>query len=122
MRLNEVLERFSLISGLEGEELSRYAPLCIDAISGIKSRVPKLDKIGCEDMRRLVNCAAALAFYKYTLYAPEGLAESFDTGSLSVKMSKSPQERARLILTQELRGAEDIVCFDDDFVFKGVAV
>jgi len=122
LRLSEVIERFSLISGLEGEELSRYVPLCVDAVSRIKCRACGAEKLGLGDVRRLENCAAALAFYKYALYSQEGTIESFEAGAVKVSLGKGLLERARMILDEELRGAQDIVSLEDDFAFKGVRV
>lgn len=123
MRLSNVLERFSLVSGLEGKELSRYAPLCADAISRIKAgmKLP-LESLGDEDVRRLEGCAAAMSFYKYTLCAPEGSVESFGAGALSIRLGKNPIERARMMLMEECRAVAHIVSFEDDFAFRGVRV
>ena len=123
MRLNEVIRRFSLVSGLEGEDLSRYAPLCADAISQVKARmVVSLETLGDEDVRRLEACAAALGFYKYTLISSDGAVDSFEAGNLRVRMGENAVERAKMMLFEEQKAVSDIACFDDDFALKGVRI
>lgn len=122
MRLNLILDRFALISGLEPEAVSRWTPLCIDAKAEIERRCKSNKKADEETEIRLSNCAAALAFYKYSLYAPEAQVENFTAGNLSVKLSAKEKDRARELWVSEEKGAEDILDTEQDFSFLGVVV
>lgn len=122
MRLNLILDRFSLISGLKPEEISRWTPLCIDAKREIERRVKSGVNLNEETEIRLSNCAAALAFYKYSLYSPDSQVEAFSAGNMSIKLSQKEKERAENIWLLEEREAEDILTLEQDFSFRGVVV
>ncbi len=122
MRLNFIIDRFSLISGLKPQEVSKWTPLCVDAKMQIERRVRSGVKLDEEKEIRLSNCAAALAFYKYSLCAPENSVESFSVGTMSVKISAEEKERAKNLWLMEEREAEDLLESEQDFAFVGVAI
>ena len=123
MRLNLILDRFSLISGLEPEKVSRWTPLCIDAKMQIEAMVKAgVDRDEEATVVRLSNCAAALAFYKYSLYAPDSNVESFTAGSVSIRLSETERERARGVWQEALESASDILDAPLEFSFRGVRI
>ena len=122
MRLSDVLNRFALISRLEPEEVSKWTVLCVDAMQYLKQRLV-VDTELCEaDMKRLSNAAAALAYYKFTLYSPSAAVKSFTAASLTVSMGEDEKQRAKNLWQEEQSFVSDLVRFDDDFCFKGVRI
>jgi len=122
LRLNLVIDRFALISGLEPEEVSRWTPLCADAVVQIEGMKRSKVKDDEKTIRRLSFCAAALAYYKYTLFTKEAAVSSFSAGNLSVGISVTERERAKQLWEEELRGASDLLEAQSDFCFLGVRV
>ena len=123
MRLKDVISRFALISGLKPEEVSVWTALCIDAMQQIRRMMLPSIMLDVEDCRRLSNCAAALAFYKFSFYAQDADVRSFTAGSVTVNTEHTLIERARLVWQQEAADASDLIKPpEDDFSFKGVRV
>ena len=117
-----MIVRFSLLSQLSSEEITRWTPLCIDAKAEIEKRIIPGTAMTENNLIRLAKCAAALAFLKYTLYSPSGCAESFTAGAVNIRFGMQEAQRAKAVLSQELKEACDIVAQEDDFCFKGVRV
>ena len=122
MRLNDVIQRFTLISGLKPEQVSVWTALCIDACEQIKRMVLPTVEINDTNRMRLANCAAAFAYYKFSFYAQDADVRSFTAGSVNVNMAHTVMERAEKIWKQELADAADIIETPSDFSFKGVRV
>lgn len=122
MRLNDVLKRFTLISGLESEQVSVWTALCIDACQQIKRMLLPDVEMTEENSRRLSNCAAALAYYKFSFYAQDADVRSFTAGSVNVSMAHTIMERAEKIWQQEQLDASDLITVPGDFSFRGVRI
>lgn len=120
MRLNEVINRFALVSGLEPAEVSRWTPLCIDSMNEIKTLLRKKGGLSPEDSLRLSNCAGVLAYYKYTLYAGQDV-RSFTAGSVSVTTSDDVTLRAKELWEYEKNSVEDLIS-SDGFCFRRVSL
>lgn len=120
MSFYDVLRRFRLLSGLEGEELSRYSDLCKDALNEVKLKL-KVAENALDDGKklRLAYTAGALAFYRYCLYTSVTEPESFEAGEVRVTRSHDKTEAARRIYEEEYRGLSDVLA-DSGFSFKGV--
>lgn len=120
MSFNDVLRRFKLLSGLEGEKLSRYSFLCSDSITEMNSklRFPEESLTDAQKLR-LSYTAGALAFYKYCLYASVSEPESFEAGEVRVTNKKDKSAIARRLFDEECKGISEILK-DSDFYFKGV--
>lgn len=119
MKLNYVIDRFALISGVEGEELSRWVPVCRDAMDEVRLMATEKalsDEASC---RRLSSLAGAYAYYKYTLYSTEN-EKSVSTGNLSITRFSEARDRARELLESEKAGAYDLIEPSGDFCFRGV--
>lgn len=108
MRLNEVINRFALVSGLEPCEVSKWTPLCIDAMNEIKSMAKKDAEKSAENSLRLSNLAGVLAYYKYSMYAV-GDVKSFTAGSVSVTAADDIIERAEKLWKTERRSLSDLL-------------
>ena len=122
MRLSDVITRFTLISRLEPDKVSVWTALCIDAMQQINRMVLNGVEQDEETCIRLANCAAALAFYKFSFYAQDADVRSFTAGSVNVTVDSTLTERAKAVWEQELSAASDILRVSDDFSFRGVRV
>lgn len=120
MRLNEVINRFSLVSGLEPDEVSKWIPVCIDAMNELKGKLlpDVLDKE--ENVLRLSACAGVLAYYKYCLYQQGRDVKSFTAGSVSIAMSEFDPQKARKLWELERASVADLLVSPEDFCFKRV--
>lgn len=122
MDLQEILERFALISGLTMEEVSPFIPILEDAKKDIESKVlDGVDKTA--ESRRLNAAAAAFGFYKYVLYKASGSGmESFSAGDISIRHSDSQAvDMARRVWNEAKCAACDILK-DDDFLFERIRI
>lgn len=123
MRLNDIINRFSLLSDLSKEEVSKWTVLCVDTMKTVEGRL--FSKRAAEEENnalRLANAAAALAFYKYTLCVPETAVKNFTAGSVTVAMAMSERERAKTLWEEEERLCADLMRSSEDFRFLEVRV
>ncbi|MDO5123549.1 MAG: hypothetical protein Q4D44_02650 [Eubacteriales bacterium] len=119
MKLNHVIDRFALISGIQGEELSKWIPVCIDALEEIRGMATSQalsDEASC---RRLSSLAGAYAYYKFTLFSGEN-EKSVSTGSLSITRFSEARDRARELFEREKAGVRDLIENSGDFCFRSV--
>lgn len=113
-----MLKRFSIISGLTLLEAADFEEIVKWACSEIKRKIRNnIDEQS--ESARLNAAAAALAFYKYTLYkSSRDEADSFSAGDVSIKCSgKNILDRAYKIFEQEKANASDLL-IDDEFLFS----
>lgn len=119
MNLENTLNRFKLISGLDTETVSNWRDLVSDSREYLDSIVTKED-IYESDEKRLDNAAAVYAYYKYLSYT---ISEetSFSAGDLKVSYNNEKIKAAKEMWEAELESIKDIVNFDNSvFVFKRV--
>ncbi len=120
MRLNEVINRFSLVSGLEPSEVTRWTPLCIDAVNELRGKLVPDALNSEENIHRLSACAGVLAYYKYCLYRESDSVKSFTAGSVSVTHSDFDGEKARKLWEFEKSSVADLLVSSEDFCFRSV--
>ena len=122
MRLNEVINRFSLVSGLEPSEVTKWTPVCVDAMNEIKRKVLPgvLEDEG--NVLRLSACAGVLAYYRYCMYKNGDRTKQFTAGAVSVTMENSDTEKAQKLWEFERRSVEDLLTSTEDFCFRRVNV
>ena len=121
MRLNEVINRFSLVSGLEPSEITKWTPVCVDAMNEIKSKaLPGI--LENEDVLRLSACAGVLAYYRYCLYKNGDRTKRFTAGSVSVTMENTDAQRAHKLWEFERKSVEELLVSTEDFCFRRVNV
>ena len=122
MRLNEVINRFSLVSGLEPSEVTKWTPVCVDAMNEIKRKVLPgvLEDEG--NVLRLSACAGVLAYYRYCMYKTGDKTKQFTAGAVSVTMENSDTEKAQKLWEFERRSVEDLLTSTEDFCFRRVNV
>ncbi len=122
MRLSDVIDRFTLVSGLEPEEVSKWTVLCVDAMNEISDSVQPLKSKSEKDSLRLSNAAGVYAYYKYCLYTYSSRVKTFSAGVISVTASDDEMEHARKMWEAEREMCADLLSDKGDFCFKGVAV
>ena len=66
MRIERVAERFSLLSGIEGEELSKWTPLIKDSVAYVSALIKPGIKES-EHLELLESASATYAYYKWVL-------------------------------------------------------
>lgn len=120
MNLNDVIRRFALISGLEGEELSRWLPVCVDAMEEVHRLAVREALTNEENSRRLSNLAGVLAYYRYVLYTSEQV-RSFGAGSVSVTYRDDALKSAQRMWETELQAVSELIT-PSDFYFQRVRV
>lgn len=66
MDISEVIEKFAILSGLRGDDISPWVYICEDSVEEIRGRLREgVDE--SKHNRELCAAAAALSFYKYVL-------------------------------------------------------
>lgn len=106
--LKDVLKRFSDISGLKGEEFSKWSYLCNDSLNYVLENTTK-EELSAYDENRICSLAAAIAFYKLALYDSERVS-SFTAGDLHISV-EDIQNRAEKIMYAEMNSCSDITDF-----------
>ncbi len=120
MRLNEVINRFTLVSGLEPHEVSMWIPVCIDAMLQVKAKASKEALSDEESILRLCALAGVLAYYKYCLYMERDEVKSFTAGSVSITKAQYDTKKAHDLWEFEKNGVSDLLQSHEDFCFRGV--
>ncbi len=122
MRLNETINRFALVSGLEPEEVSKWTVLCCDASKEVERMVPGGVKLSEENVLRLSRGAGIYAYYKYCMYAYVTKVKGFTAGNVSVTISQDEMEHAEKLWKAERESLCDILGEESGFSFRGVRV
>ncbi len=120
MDIQEVLKRFAMIASLTVEEAAPWITLCEDCICEIKKHVKK--GVDLENKERQLNAAAAaLSFYKYTLYRASGAGmDSFTAGDISIKSEKKTSVQMAYNVWTEARSCVCDLLEDDGFIFERI--
>ena len=121
MRHNLVMDRFALVSSLSGEELSRWVPICRDAMDEVASMVEESSLSDDANVRKLSNLAGVLAYYKYCLYT-EGDMKSLTLGALSIQEGNSRCENARKLFEEEKAAISALLKTEGEFAFRRVVI
>lgn len=120
MSFYDVLRRFELLSGLKGEDLSRYTELCREASEEMTARLKvSEDSLTSGERLRLSYAAGALAFYKYCLYSAVSEPDSFSAGEVSLSMNGKKIDAAKRLYEEECKGLGRVLS-DDGFYFGRV--
>ena len=119
VELQEILKRFRLYATLTDEEAAPWLSLISDAAADIR-RMART-RPDAEAAARLQRAAAALAFYRYTLYRASGEGmESFRAGDIQISADKQDTVRfAERVWREEQSRVSDLL-YDGDFLFQRV--
>ena len=118
MSLKEIIERFTLVSGLEMKEVSRYLPIIEDCRLFFESRVGELSEA---DMRRMEYACAVYAFYKISRAGRLDGLRSFKVGDVQMDIG-ALGEYAEKLWAEERECISDIFDVNSGFAFRGVRV
>ncbi len=121
MKLNYVIDRFALISGVDGEELSNWIPVCMEAMEEVELMATK-EALNSElSQKRLSGLAGILAYYKYTLYAGENI-KSITAGTVSITNFQEARVRAQELFEREKSQISELLDTSKEFCFKRVSI
>lgn len=118
MRLKEIIERFSLVSGFEMKDVSRFLPIIIDCKAYFESRIPALSD---SDLRRAEHACAVYAFYRVSQMRRMDDLRSFKVGDVQMNI-EAIGEAAKQLWDTERENISDIVELGGSFAFRSVRV
>lgn len=122
MNLNDIIDRFTLVSGLEMRDASRYLPIIIDCKSYMEERLS--DGLTDAQQKRAAHACAVYAYYKLCMTLREGGFDYFKAGELQLSSKKAEDIRtaAEHLWDEERKAIADIADFDSGFGFRSVRV
>ena len=119
MDVNNVLDIFRRLSGLDSEQAAYYMSFCTGAVSYVSSRLS-----GDADSSvtgQAEYAAAALAYYRYMLMdASNNLSSEMKVGDISMKADAFRAADAAEKLCRDAFSAISRYLTDEDFAFRGV--
>lgn len=120
MNLDEIVMRFALVANLTLEEATLWVPICSDAAEDIKIKLKK--NVDLElNSRRLTSAAAALSFYRYTLYRASGTGmNGFTAGDIKIEDNSNTSIKTAVAVWKDAKKNIADLLEDEEFVFKQV--
>lgn len=119
MSLNDVIKRFTLVSGMEMTETSRYMPLILDCYAYFLQRIT--GELNESDQRRLAHACAVYAYYKMCLIPQDGGIASLKAGDLSITAGDRLSGAQRL-WDEERAAVSDLIDLGGGYAFRSVSV
>lgn len=120
MSLNEIIERFTLVSGYERKDISRYLPIIIDCKEFFEERISR--ELSTSEHRRAVHACAVYAYYRISRLGRDTGVSSFKAGDVQLVMDDDSSNHAEKLWDEERSAIADIVAIDGGFSFKAVRV
>lgn len=122
MNVQEILMRFALIANLNLEEAAPWISICSEAEQELRALLKDASLEQANSMR-LNAAAAALAFYRYTLYRASGSGmNDFSVGDIKVvEDKKTSVELAKRIWEESKLTVLDIIV-DNEFLVGQVKI
>lgn len=118
MNVEQILERFTVLSSLSTEEAEKWRWLCYDAAEYYKTKQNPESKNKC-CCGKVTAAAAALAFYQYALLNETQGISQFKAGDVTLGFSGTNTKTAYELWKQaERTAAEELT--DGSFFFKQV--
>lgn len=118
MRLKEIIERFTLVSGFEMKDVSRFLPIIADCKAYFESLLPELNE---SDLRRAEHACAVYAFYRISQLGRLDDLKSFKVGDVQMNV-EAIGEAAKKLWDAERESISDIVDISGSFAFRSVRV
>ena len=119
MRFKEIIERFTLVSGFEMKDVSRFLPIIADCKAFFEERMS--DELSDADRRRLVHACAVYAFYRVSQMGRLDDLSSFKVGDVQMNV-EAIGEAAQKLWKAEQENISDIVDISGEFAFRSVRV
>lgn len=120
MSLNDIIERFTLVSGYERKQISRYLPVIIDCMAFFEERIHR--ELTVSEQRRAVHACAVYAYYRVSCLGREAGIGNFKAGDLQIVMDDAGLRGIEKLWEDEKSAVSDIVDIDDGFSFRAVSV
>ena len=120
MSLNEIIEMFTLVSGLEMNEVSGLLPLLTDCKDHFEERMSS--DLSESQRRRLAHACAVYAYYRVCLMYGSSRTGFIKAGDLQLEPG-SPKEliaAAQRMWDEERSAITGMGDFDDSFAFRSV--
>ena len=118
MRLKEIIERFTLVSGFEMRDVSRFLPIIADCKAFFEARSGEL---GESDLRRAEHGCAVYAFYRIAQMGRLDDLKSFKVGDVQMDVEAIGEAAVKLWET-ERDNIADIIDVGGEFAFRSVRV
>lgn len=115
MIIENVISKFSNLSGISGEALNKWAPICQDSANEISSKLRE-DITESEHENDLTSAAAALSFYKYVLCT--SIQDDLDPENQYVSNPYTKSLAASI--WQEYKNNISCLLIDNNFLFKEI--
>ena len=122
MNLNDIIERFTLVSGLSMNETSRYLPMLTDCIEWFGEHIP--GELSPAQQRRAVHACAVYAYYRVCILLRDSGIGSFKAGDVQITAGNAAERcaAAERMWSEERSAIADIADFDGGFAFRSVCV
>ena len=123
MNLQKILEKFSIISNTELDDISSWIPFCEDSMEEIKAHLKKdVDIEEPSNARRLETAAATLTLYKYILYniTSNINTETFAAGELRVKTNYTASIKSAYQAWEQAKNSISDILIDETFTFERI--
>ncbi|MGN0519083.1 MAG: hypothetical protein ACI4II_10215 [Acutalibacteraceae bacterium] len=116
MDLNRIIARFAVLADLSIAQTSDFTDICTDSMNHIDS-ITAITEPSEADISMLEGAAAALSFYKYTLFLMgSGSARGFSAGDFSLDGLGAAADHALALWMQAKKEISHLIR-DDDFTF-----
>ena len=119
MSLKELLDRFTLVSGLSMQETSRYLPIIEDCRAYFEERMR--GELTESEKRRLTHACAVYAFYKISRIMQSEDFTSFKVGDVQFDLL-SVRQNAESLWHEERENIRDIIDLNGGVAFRRVRV
>lgn len=122
MNLNDIIERFTLVSGLNRSDVSRYLPLIADCRAYFEEKI--VSGLSGAYQKRAAHACAVYAYYRVCLMIRDGGLDSFKAGDVQISASKLAEQcdAAQRMWDHERTMIADIADFDGGFAFRSVKI
>lgn len=119
MSLNEIIERFTLVSGYERKDVSRYLKVIIECKDFFEERISR--ELTASEYRRVIHACAVYAYYRISRFSRDTGVSNFKAGDVQLVMDDS-SDAAQKLWEEEKADVADLVALDDSFSFKAVRI
>ena len=119
MSLKEIIDRFTLVSGLEMKDVSRFLPIIADCKAFFEERMS--EELSDADRRRMIHACAVYAFYRVSLMGKLDDLVSFKVGDVQMNVEQVGAAAQKLWET-ERENIADLIDFGGGFAFRSVRV
>lgn len=118
VRVNDIAEKFATLGGIDKKDILRWYPLCLKCLRELQS-VLKDGIENPDDLVRIEDATAVLAFYHYVLVTNARESKSFSAGDVSVTHNDKACEYAEKLWLDTKNSISDLIS-DELFSFCSV--